>query len=365
MAIFLYVNVSTVTIPSTDLSKIENSPVPFKRHLFIPNFKVSFLSSLPKFPSMKTFDPPSFVCLASKSQTEPAHLYKSITCTAPPTLANFYSRFKLIDCTFSGNNDIVTVTVNLVVNGKKVFVTNIISMGVKDLYKLKKPLSYSTAFATLAIIQLLNVKSIGLSIIIEKCVPVGANLGSTAAMATAVNVAINELFGSPLPKSELVPQIIDSQTRVSNYNYNVAATILCGFVIVEGNSLVYKLLKYPTKIHLYIVIFCLEFDVFRMEITKSLLEYLDYKMLGEEVTISSCVSSILASDPVGFGKAISYDGPMKVSVIPGCKSIKKVTMEAGAYGWSTATMGLTVVAITNCFAKDELIGEKMSKGCKK
>ncbi|XP_059649944.1 homoserine kinase-like [Cornus florida] len=233
-----------------------------------------------------------------------------------------------------------------------------VSMGVKDLYKLKEPLSYSAAFAALAVVQLLNIKSIGLSITIEKGVLIRADPGLTTAMAAAAGVAINELFGTPLLRSDLVPLIIDSESKVLNYSYNVAAVILGGFVIVGGNLLVYKSLKYPSKNHLFFVILYLEFDVYGTEITENLSEYLDYKMLGEEVAISSCVSSILASDPVGFGKAISYDGPMKVSVIPGWKSIKKVAMEAGAYGCSTTAMGLTVVVVTDCFTKDELIDEK-------
>ncbi|XP_059649941.1 homoserine kinase-like [Cornus florida] len=287
MAISLYVNVYTMTVPSTDLSKIKNSPAPFKRHLFILNFKVSFSSSPPKFPST----PPSFVRLASTSQTEPAPLYKLVTCIASPSLANFGSGFELIGCIFSGSSDMVTVTAIIksgkvfvtnivpVVKGGKVFVTNIVSIEVKDLHMLKEPLNYLTAFASRS--------------------GVNSNHGRVS------SVAVNELFSAPLPRSELVPLIIGSETKVSNYSYNVAASISGGFVIVGAN------------------------------------------------------------DHVGFGKTILYDSPVKVFVIPGWKSIKKVAIKAEAYGCSTAAMGLMMVAVTDCFAKGELIGMKMSKECEK
>ncbi|XP_059649939.1 homoserine kinase-like [Cornus florida] len=217
---------------------------------------------------MQTFVPPSFVCLASKYQTEHVPFYKSVTRTALPTLANLGSKFKSIGCAISGSVDMVTVTVNPVVKGEKVFVTNMVSMGVKYLHKLKGHLSYSVVITALVVMQLLNIKSIGLSITIEKGVPTRADLGSTTAMVIAASVAVNELFGAVLPRSDLVPLIIDSETKVSYYSYNVEATISGEFVIVK-------------------------------EIIESLSEYLDFKIFGEEVTISSCVSSILASDLVG------------------------------------------------------------------
>ncbi|XP_059649938.1 homoserine kinase-like [Cornus florida] len=177
----------------------------------------------------------------------------------------------------------------------------------------------------------------------------------------AACVAVNKLFGAPLPKSDLVPLIIDSETKILNYSYNIAAAILGRFIIVGGNQLVYKPLKYPPENHLYFVILCLEFEVYWTKISESLSEYSDYKILCEEVAISFCVSSILASDPVVFDKAISYDGSIKVSVFPGWKSIKKVAMEAGAYGCSITAMGLKVVVVIDYFAKSELIGKKMLK----
>ena len=59
-------------------------------------------------------------------------------------------------------------------------------------------------------------------------------MGSSAASAAAGAWAVNNLFGNPLSKEELVPAGLASEAIVSGYHAdNIAPALLGGFVLIR------------------------------------------------------------------------------------------------------------------------------------
>ncbi|KAJ6410219.1 hypothetical protein OIU84_009669 [Salix udensis] len=63
--------------------------------------------------------------------------------------------------------------------------------------------------------KMLNIRFVGLSLSLEKGLPLGSGLGSSAASAVAAAVAVNELFGRKSEVKDLVLAGLESEAKVS------------------------------------------------------------------------------------------------------------------------------------------------------
>lgn len=89
--------------------------------------------------------------------------------------------------------------------------------------------------AAKATLQLLGVTDVGISLTLEKGLPLGSGLGSSAASAAAAAWAVNALFGGVLTRAQLVEAGLVSEATVSGYHAdNIAPAIMGGFVLVRS-----------------------------------------------------------------------------------------------------------------------------------
>ena len=64
--------------------------------------------------------------------------------------------------------------------------------------------------------------------------PLGSGMGSSAASAAAACWAVNNIFGNPLSKEELVLAGLKSEAFVSGYHAdNIAPALLGGFILIR------------------------------------------------------------------------------------------------------------------------------------
>jgi homoserine kinase len=74
----------------------------------------------------------------------------------------------------------------------------------------------------------------GISLRLDKGLPLGSGMGSSAASAAAACWAVNSLFGCPVPKEKLILAGLQSEAAVSGYHAdNIAPALLGGFVLVR------------------------------------------------------------------------------------------------------------------------------------
>nr|GEV15292.1 homoserine kinase-like [Tanacetum cinerariifolium] len=289
------------------------------------------------------------------TSSEPAPVFTSVKTFAPATVANLGPGFDFLGCAVDGIGDYVTLKVDPTVYPGQISISDI--SGTSSLSK--NPLYNCAGIAAIAVMKMLNVKSVGLSLSLEKGLPLGSGLGSSAASAAAAAVAVNEIFGGGLGDLDLVLAGLESEAKVSGYHAdNIAPAIMGGFVLVRSyDPLDLVNLRFPESKELCFVLCNPEFEA----PTKKM-----RAVLPKEVTMShhvwnssqagALVAAVLQGDCVGLGKALSSDKivePRRMPLIPGMEDVKKAAIKAGAGA------GPTAVAITDDEEKGREIGEKM------
>lgn len=213
--------------------------------------------------------------------------------------------------------------------------------------------------------KMLGIRSVGLSLSLDKGLPLGSGLGSSAASAAAAAVAVNEIFGGKLGVSELVLAGLESESKVSGYHAdNVAPAIMGGFVLISSyDPIDLTQLKFPIEKELFFVLVNPDFEA----PTKKMRAVLPSE-IGMSHHLWNCsqacklVASVLHGDLPGLGKALSSDKivePRRAPLIPGMEAVKKAAIEAGAFGCTISGAGPTAVAVTDDEEKGRRIGEKM------
>ncbi|KAL3636967.1 hypothetical protein CASFOL_019266 [Castilleja foliolosa] len=319
--------------------------------------------------SKPRFNPSSTCCaLPSSSHSnksysaEPQPLFSSVKSFAPATVANLGPGFDFLGCAVDGIGDHVSIRVDPNVHPGELSISHISGAGSK---LSKDPLMNCAGIAAIAAMKMLNIQSVGLSLSLDKGLPLGSGLGSSAASAAAAAVAVNELFGGRLSQSDLVSAGLESESQVSGYHAdNVAPSIMGGFILIRSyDPLELVQLKFPDNKKLFFVLVNPEFEAPTKKMRAA---------LPQEVTMShhvwncsqagALVASVLQGDIIGLGKAMSNDKivePKRAPLIPGMEAVKKAAIKAGAYGCTISGAGPTAVAVTDDEERGKEIGERM------
>lgn len=323
------------------------------------------------FPQLKPLPnrKPLFICnlsLPSRyplTTSEPEPVYASVKAFAPATVANLGPGFDFIGCAVDGLGDFVSLSIDPQVHPGEIAISDISGDNANKLSK--NPLWNCAGIAAIEVMKMLGVRSVGLSLSLEKGLPLGSGLGSSAASAAAAAVAVNEIFGGKLGVEDLVMAGLKSEEKVSGYHAdNVGPAIMGGFVLIRNyEPLELIQLSFPKEKELFFVLASPEFEA----PTKKMRAALPAE-IGMPHHVWNCsqagalVASVLQGDLVGLGKAMSSDKivePTRAPLIPGMEAVKKAAIEAGAFGCTISGAGPTAVAVTDDEKKGKEIGERM------
>lgn len=308
-----------------------------------------------------------FICnlsLSSAVTTEPEPVFTSVRSFAPATVANLGPGFDFLGCAVDGVGDHVTLTVDPAVHPGQIAISEITGPAAAN--KLSKnPLHNCAGIAAIAAMKSLGIRSVGLSLSLEKGLPLGSGLGSSAASAAAAAVAVNELFGGKLSTADLVEAGLKSEAKVSGYHAdNIAPAIMGGFVLIRNYEPLDLLkLQFPVDRELFFVLVTPDFEA----PTKKMRAALPVE-IGMPHHVWNCsqagalVAAVLLGDVEGLGRALSSDKivePRRAPLIPGMEAVKKAALEAGAFGCTISGAGPTSVAIIDSEEKGQEIGERM------
>ncbi|GFS37663.1 homoserine kinase [Actinidia rufa] len=297
--------------------------------------------------------------------TEPEPVFTSVKSFAPATVANLGPGFDFLGCAVDGIGDFVTLRVDPQVRPGEISISDIDGVG-NSAKKLSKNPNWNCAgIAAIAVMKMLNIRSVGLSLSLHKGLPLGSGLGSSAASAAAAAVAVNEIFGSHLSVSDLVLAGLESESKVSGYHAdNVAPAIMGGFVLIRSyDPLELIQLKFPNEKDLFFVLVNPEFEAPTKKMRAALpTEITMSQHVWNSSQAGALVASVLQGDLKGLGVALSSDKivePTRAPLIPGMEAVKKAAIEAGAFGCTISGAGPTAVAITDDEGKGREIGDRM------
>ncbi|XP_068645742.1 homoserine kinase [Aristolochia californica] len=324
-------------------SSLKASPVYFPR---ISPHQPSF--SLPRLPCV--------VRCCSISQPlktlaiDPSPVVESLTTFAPATVANLGPAFDILGCAVDGIGDKITLRVDPDVTPGHITISNISGAGKK---LSLNPFYNCAGIAAISVIKMLGVRSVGLSMSLEKGLPLGSGLGSSAASAAAAAVAVNEIFGRKLSEADLILAGLESEAKVSGYHAdNIAPAIAGGFVLVRSyNPLELIPLKFPADKNLFFVLVSPEFEAPTKKMRAVLPTEVSMKDLAANCSqVAALVKAVIEGDVKLLGSAMSLDvvvEPRRIVLIPGMAAVKRAALEAGAFGCTISGAGPTAVAVTD------------------
>jgi homoserine kinase len=188
----------------------------------------------------------------------------------------------------------------------------------------------------------------GVSLTLEKGMPIGSGLGSSAASAAAAAYAVNLLIGSPLRKAELVGPCLAAEAAVSGRHAdNVAAALLGGLILVRSIDPL-DLVRLPVPDGLIVVVATPTMELSTRTARAALPKDVPLASLVRNTAhIAALVSACYSGDLGLLGRSImdAVATPARTALIPGCAEVIEAALDAGALGSSISGAGPSIFAL--------------------
>jgi homoserine kinase len=281
--------------------------------------------------------------------------YRSVTAFAPATVANVGCGFDIMGFALKGSGDKVTVTLQNE-NGSE-----IISMSGPYAGLIPSDRDKNTAgVAVTAYLNATGNTGTRLGIGLEKNLPLGSGLGSSAASSAAAVYAVNTLFGNILTTSELIPFAMEGERVAcgSAHADNVAPSLLGGFVLIRSyNPLDIIQVKCPDELYCTVIHPHIELKTSdARRILKNDIPMND--VIRQSANTAAFMLGIIKEDYDLLSRSICdlLAEPKRTQLIPGFAAAKRAALEAGAIGCGISGSGPSIFAL----CKGELSAGKVA-----
>jgi homoserine kinase len=211
--------------------------------------------------------------------------------------------------------------------------------------------------------RLLGTKS-GIEMAIHKKMPLSSGLGSSAASAVAGALATHAALGGTLAKRDLLPACLAAEAVVSVAHVdNIAASMLGGFVIVEGTNpvAVHQVTRLP-DVHVALITPDKEVPTRKArQILPEHVRLMDGVRQWSKVAVM--VHAIYEGNGELFARSIDdrIIEPRRARLVPRFKKLKEAAFVAGAHGVSISGAAPTVFAVCT----DPRVAERVAEAMKR
>ena len=287
-------------------------------------------------------------------------MLREVSVFAPATVSNVACGFDIMGFAVNEPGDEVTVKK---IEKPGVFIKKISGDG----GRLPHDPSKNTAgIAVIEFLKRINVPN-GIEIELNKNMPLGSGLGSSAASAVAAVYAVNILFDKPLSRNELLPFVLEAEKAACGAAHadNAAPSLLGGFILVRSyNPMDTISLAVPDELICTILLPVLEIQT---EYARKILP--EKIFLKDAVTqwgnTGGLVAGLLMKDYKLIGRSLQdvIAEPLRSKLIPGFSDIKKAAMNAGALGCSISGSGPAMFALSKSRSTANNVGQSMKDVC--
>jgi len=282
--------------------------------------------------------------------------YKSVTAFAPASVANVGCGYDIMGYSVDGIGDRVTISLKPGVDDSKIILTGAYG------HLTPSDRNKNTAgVAVDAFLEAVGKSDISLEIILEKNMPLGSGMGSSASSSAAAVYAINFLLGNPLSAIELIPFAMEGERIACGTAHadNVAPALLGGFTLIRS----YKPLdiisvKCPDELYSAIVHPQIELNTSdARRVLKKEVSYED--AIIQSANTAGFMVALIKGDFELLKRSMSdlLAEPYRMQLIPGFDAIKNAAMQAGAIGCGISGSGPSVFAL----CKGESIANQVAK----
>jgi len=281
----------------------------------------------------------------------------SIKIKASGSVANVSCGFDCLGYSLDSPADILEITKN---NSSKINIS-MTGLGIENIPQIPK--KNTAGKAIISLLSKLNINQ-GFNVKIEKGIPPGSGIGSSASSAVGAVYGVNQLLDNPLTSRELLVHSMAGEAVASGgfHADNVAPSLLGGMILIRS----YKpldIIQIPIPEKLWSTVILPNYTINTKDARK---------MLPDQVALKSAVNQTgnLAGFILGFVNSdfnlISrsmkdlFAEPVRQTLIPGFKRIKNSALENGAIGCGISGSGPSIFAFSN----EKEIANKIGIGMK-
>ncbi len=285
---------------------------------------------------------------------------KSIRVFAPATVANVACGFDVLGFAIHGLGDYVTARFSDVSG------LSIESVTGDDGRLPRDPKKNTAGLAALALMKKTGMKDgVGIALSIEKKMPLGSGLGSSAASSAAAVVAVNELLGKPFSLQDLLPFAVEGEIAASGTAHadNVAAALFGGFILVKTHNPPDVIsLHTPPKLFCTIIHPSIEIQTRNSRLILKKEVQLE-KAVTQWGNLGALIAGLYTEDYDLIGRSLHDEivEPVRSMLIPGFAEMKQAAMEAGALGCSISGSGPSLFVLSTSEEIATKAGKEMGK----
>jgi homoserine kinase len=205
----------------------------------------------------------------------------------------------------------------------------------------------TAGIAAAGVLRKAGAGAMGLSLTIEKGLPLSGGQGGSAASAAAAAVAVNELLGSPLSRRELLEPCLAAEEAVAGRHAdNVSAALLGGVVLVDSvEPLSVVALNFPEDL---LVVLVVPGQRLRTEEARAILPASVERgvALGQAARVGALVAALATRDWALLRRSVEdrIAEPVRARLLTGFAEAKAAALEAGALGCSISGSGPSAFA---------------------
>ncbi|HTJ48551.1 MAG TPA: homoserine kinase [Cyclobacteriaceae bacterium] len=269
---------------------------------------------------------------------------KKIKAFAPATVANVSCGFDVFGFAVDAPGDEVILTLK---DEPGVVITSITG----DQGRLPLEAEKNTSgVAVLAFLKAINSNQ-GVSIELNKYLPLGSGMGSSAASSAAALVAINHLMNEPFTREQLLPFAMEAERVAcgSAHADNVAPSLLGGFVLIRGYDPL-DVTNIPVPDQLYCTLVHPHLELKTEDSRRVLKPSIPMKdAITQWGNIAGLVVGLMKPDYGLISRSLKdvVAEPIRSVLIPGFDTIKAVALKAGALGCGISGSGPTIFVLSN------------------
>ncbi len=282
----------------------------------------------------------------------------SIRVFAPATVANVTCGFDILGFAVDQPGDEITLTKT---SRREVRIITITGDGGALPYDAEKNTSGVVVKRFLEEIK----SNQGIDIKLDKKMPLGSGLGSSAASSVAAVFAVNELMDRPMSLEALLPISMEGERIAcgSAHADNVAPGLFGGFVLIRSYNPL-DTIKLPTPDGMFATIVHPQIEVKTKDAREILRKEI---LLRDSVRQSGNVAGLvagLAMNDFGLISRSLHDyivEPIRSILIPGFDDVKKAALDAGALGAGISGSGPSIFALSHGEETARRAGERMNE----
>ncbi len=214
------------------------------------------------------------------------------------------------------------------------------------------------------ILEHLNIKQ-GFDIRLNKKMPLGSGLGSSAASSVAGAFAVNEILGRPLKKEELLPFTMEGERVAcgSAHADNVGPSLFGGFVLIRSYDPL-DIVKLPPLPGLFATVVHPHIEIKTKDARGILKKEITLKdAIRQWGNVGGFIAGLYSGDFELLGRSMvdHIVEPIRSILLPGYEQVKQKAMNTGVLGCGISGSGPSVFALSKGYSIAEKAGKEMAR----